>query len=237
MNLPDLAILFLTYKRTYEALTTIDSTLEHLKYPADQIKWYVADDGSPGEHFRDVMNFLQVRTPNIIGAHNEKFSDIPYAAGKGWNRGLGLCYQATDFVLVLEDDWRMDADLDMTRYVRLLMDEETRFSEGTVDPVGVVSFRILAAGADVHTLGWDGEMFLKYHRTTQYAYSGNPHLRHARYTKHYGWYAEDRSPGMIELEQDDRYRLDVRNGPVILRPAMLDSWGGWHHIGTEKTWK
>ena len=47
---------------------------------------------------------------------------------------------------------------------------------------------------------------------------------------------EDRSPGLIELHQDDLYRRDVQNGPEIWRPAGLDPWGAWHHIGAEKTW-
>jgi hypothetical protein len=115
----------------------------------------------------------------------------------------------------------------LIRYVKLLQ-EHTE--------VGIVSFRILSIGADVRTVGWDGEIFLKYLRTTQYAYSGNPHLRHARYTTHYGWFAEDRNPGLIELHQDDQYRLDVKGGPEIWRPAMLDQWGGFHHIGQDKTW-
>jgi len=233
-DLPPIPILLLTYNRTREALITLESTFEHLKYPPELIKWYIGDDGSPKEHVDILRNFIQRRTPNLIGWHNEKFSEIPYAAGKGWNKGLGLCYQHSDFVLVLEDDWRMDADLDLLPYVKLLQDRQD---------VGIVSFRILSIGADVHTVGYDGRVYLQYKRTTQYAYSGNPHLRHARYTKHYGWYAEDRSPGLIELHQDDNYRYkndilrDEDDGPRIWREANLDQWGGWHHTGTDKTWR
>lgn len=229
MKLPDLAIVLFTYKRTQEALRTIRSTKEHLNYPKEHVVWYVADDGSDKEHHNAVLEEVQKDGGILIGEHNEKFrEDGSYNCGKGWNLGLGLCYQRTDFVLTLEDDWLMEAPLDTRRYIKLLQDR---------DEVGIVSFRILSIGADVHTVGWDGEIFLKYQRTTQYAYSGNPLFRHSRYTKYYGWYAEDRSPGLIELHQDDLYRLDVRNGPEIWRPAGLDPWGGWHHIGSEKTWK
>lgn len=122
----------------------------------------------------------------------------------------------------------METPLNLVPYVELLRD---------VANVGIVSFRILSVGADVHTVGHDGQIYLKYHRTTQYAYSGNPLLRHARHTTYYGWFAEDRNPGLIELHQDDMYRLDVRGGPEIWRPATLDPWGAWHHIGSDKTWK
>lgn len=228
MTSPDLAIVLFTYKRTMEAIRTIRSTRENLIYPKDKVVWYVADDGSNPEHHKTVLEEIQRDGGVLIGEHNEKFrEDGSYNCGKGWNKGLGLCYQRTDFVITLEDDWLMEAPLDAKRYVKLLQDR---------DDVGIVSFRILSTGADVHTVGWDGEVFLKYQRTTQYAYSGNPLLRHSRYTKYYGWYAEDRSPGLIELHQDDLYRRDVQNGPEIWRPAGLDPWGAWHHIGAEKTW-
>lgn len=224
-NLPDLAICLFTFKRTAEALTTIQSTLENLKYTG-KIVWYVADDGSPKEHHSAILDALSGQ--HLIGEHNDRFrEDASYNCGKGWNKGVGICYQRTDFVLTLEDDWKMEAELDVDPYVWLLQDR---------DDVGIVSFRILSVGADVHTVGHNGEVFLQYQRTTQYAYSGNPLIRHARYQKYYGGYAEDRNPGLIELNQDDLYRLDVKDGPEIWRPATLDQWGAWHHTGSEKTW-
>lgn len=225
-NLPILAIVLLTYKRTVEALATVNSTCELLGYPKELRRWYIADDGSDRLHVGAILNVLRGRGEEVIGYHNEKFSDKQFACGKGWNKGLGECHQATDFVLVLEDDWKLENSLDMLPAVKLLQDKQE---------VGIVSFRILSVGADVHTVGYDGRVYLKYLRNTQYAYSGNPHIRHARYTKYYGWYAEDRNPGLIELDQDDHYRLDVQDGPEIWREANLDQWGGWHHIG-EKVW-
>lgn len=229
-DLPPLAICLVTYNRTREALETIRSTCENLLYPSSLIGWYVADDGSRAEHHTAILEHLEVvEGMHLIGLHNDRFrEDDSHNCGKGWNKGLGICHQFSDFVLFLEDDWRLDSPLDLARYVRLLQEREE---------VGIVSFRILSVGADVHTIGHNGEMFLKYLRTTQYAYSGNPLLRHARYTKYYGWFAEDRNPGLIELHQDDQYRLDVKGGPEIWRPATMDQWGGFHHIGSDKTWK
>lgn len=230
-----LAICLVTYKRTFEALQTIFSTCEHLKYPAELVRWYVADDGSPDEHHHAVLQALEKNKQQLIGEHNDRFrTDDSYFCGKGWNKGLGLCHQYSDFVLWLEDDWMMENDLNMIPYMQLLQENER---------VGIVSFRILSTGADVHTVGYNGEMFLRYKRNTQYAYSGNPLLRHARYTKFYQLFAEDRNPGELELQQDDSYRYrgtDIRNeedGPQIWRPATLDQWGAWHHVGKDKTWR
>ena len=228
-DLPPLGVVLVTYKRTNEALRTVLSTAEHLQYPRHLVKWYVADDGSSPEHHDTVLAAVQDSGFGLLGHHNERFrEDATHNCGKGWNKGLGIAHQYSDYVLFLEDDWVMDAPLNAARYTRLLMDNPQ---------VGIVTFRILSTGATVHTVGWDGEVFLKYLRTTQYAYSGNPLIRHARYTKYYGWFAEDRNPGLIELHQDDLYRLDVHDGPDIWRPATLDQWGGWKHVGAEKMWK
>lgn len=226
-----LSIVLFTCKRTEMALTTIDSTFRNLKYPKELIGIYVADDGSPKEHFDVVIKKINNLGINIIGSHNERMrlsgQEKTYNAGLGWNKGLGICHQASDYVLVLEDDWNLDEPLDLVPYVKMLQDRED---------VGICSFRILSTGADVHTVGHDGQVYLQYARTTQYAFSGNPYLRHARYTKHYGTFAEDRNPGLMELHQDDQYRLAM-HGPVIWRPAGISVWGSWKHIGSEKSWK
>jgi len=233
MSQQPLAICLLTYKRTREALETIHSTCQHLKYPKELIRWYVADDGSDEYHHESVLKALEANGAALLGHHNDRFrTNATHHCGKGWKLGLGLCHQYSDFVLWLEDDWRMDADLELMQYMRLLEENQN---------VGIVTFRILTVGADVHTVGWNGEVFLRYDRTTQYAYSGNPLLRHARYTKFYENFGEAINPGQIELQQDDSYRYRGKimrewdDGPQIWRPAALDPWGAWHHIG-ENVW-
>lgn len=241
MTNPKLAILLLTYKRTDMALLTIRSTIQNLQYPKELISWYVADDGSPKEHMECVLGALDGQ--NVIGYHNERLrhegQQDTHNSGLGWNKGLGICHQLTDYVLVLEDDWNLDEPLETIPYMQLLRDNEN---------VGICSFRILTTGADIHTVGYAGNMYFRYDRTTQYAYSGNPHIRHARYTKHYGWFAEDRNPGLIELKADDDYRFKADGdgklsprkndeGPQIWRPVGISQWGSWKHVGSIKTWK
>jgi hypothetical protein len=230
-DLPKLAILLLTYKRTDMAIRTIQSTVENLKYPKELIGWYVADDGSHAEHFSAVMEELEIgMDAKIIGYHSQRIrtagQENTHHAGPGWNKGLGICHQYSDYVLVLEDDWELDEPLDLEHYIRVM--EETE--------IGLMSFRILSVGADVHTVGHRGEIFLRYDKTTQCAYSGNPHVRHARFTKAYGWYVDDKNPGEIELKMDDSYRL-ATEGPEIWRPVGINQWGSWKHIGSEPTWR
>lgn len=233
--LPKLSILLLTYRRLELSLRTIESTVKNLQYPNELIYWYLCDDGSPKDEFQEVMNCLAQNKQNVIGFHNERIRskghEDTFYAGKSYNLGLGICHQNSDFVLVLENDWELDEPLDLVPHVKLLQERED---------VGAVTFRILSTGADVHTVGHNGKVFLKYLRTTQYAFSGNPYIRHARFTKKYGWFAEDRNPGLMELSQDDMYRLATGSdfeSPSIWRPADISIWGSWKHIGAEKSWE
>lgn len=230
-SLPELAICVVTYGRTDLVLQTIKSTSANLNYPKEKVGWYIADDGTPQkEHIQMILYTLEDLGERVIGHHSERMRNkgeqATHNAGLGWNKGLGLCHQFSDYVLWLEDDWNLDEPLDLRPHVKILSERED---------VGAFTYRILSAGADVHTIGCDGEMYLQYLRTTQYAYSGNPHLRHARFTRSYGWFAEDRNPGNMELHMDDQYRLG--DGPAIWRPTNISNWGAWKHIGTEKSWK
>lgn len=231
-DLPKLSILLLTYKRTDLSIRTIESTAKNLQYPNALVSWYVCDDGSPKKEFQMVIDCLNDNHQQILGSHNRRIrnegQEDTFFAGKSYNLGLGICHQNSDFVLVLENDWELEDHLGLVPYIRLLQERED---------VGAVSFRILSVGADVHTVGHDGKMYLKYLRTTQYAFSGNPYIRHARFTYHYGWFAEDRNPGLMELQQDDQYRLAVGDdAPWIWRPVDISVWGGWAHIGSDKSW-
>lgn len=239
-NLPIVAIGVVTYKRTEMALRTILSTIENLQYPKDRRVWYIADDGSGGNHMSSILDLLNLHGEKIIGHHTDRWrhpgQENTHHAGIGWNKCLGICHQASDFVLWLEDDWELEKPFNLVPYVKLLQERED---------VGMCSFRILSTGADVHTVGhtiegYGGQIYLQYDRTTQYAYSGNPSLRHARYTKRYGVFAEDRNPGLIELHQDDQYRLAVgedHESPRIWRPVDISVWGAWSHIGNLKSWE
>lgn len=238
-DLPELPILLLTYERTDLSIRTIESTVKNLQYPKELISFYLCDDGSKGLSFNTVMECLKDHGQRVIGSHNRRIrnegQEDTFFAGKSYNLGLGLCHQRSKFVLVLENDWELDEPLDLVPHIKLLENGYSIGEEHNV--VGAVTFRILSSGADIRTVGYNGQMYFKYHRNTQYAFSGNPYIRHERFTKRYGWFAEDRNPGEMELQQDDMYRLATEwDAPQIWRPADISVWGSWKHIGQEKSW-
>lgn len=231
--LPKISIVLVTYQRTREALITVRSTCKNLIYPKELRSFYVADDGSDPKHVQKILQVLgEECEEKILGHHNERIRaegyEESYSCGRGWNRGLGIAHQNSDYVLWLEDDWELEEQVDLVPYIRLLQERQD---------VGIVSFRVLSVGNEVLTVGHNGLHYLQYLKTTQYGYSGNPYLRHARYTNHYGWFPEDHNPGEIELKTDDRYRLDDHGGPWIWRPVTISPWGAWSHVGTDKSYQ
>ena len=238
MNYPELSILLLTYARTAEAERTVVGLCEHLDYP--NRGWYIADDGSGEEHVEILLEELSGHGEKIIGWLSQRYS--PHT-GVGWNKGLGICFQNSDYVLVMEDDWELSGNYDMNAenhpglfviapniqsgkfnispYIEMLSQRED---------VGMVRLGGLAVGNNVEIVGHNGHHYLRYLKDRQYAYSGNPHLRHARFMRAYGWYSEGKlNPGELELEYDARIRS--KDGPDIWRPSDIPGWGIFHHIG------
>lgn len=235
-DLPPLAIVLVTYKRTAEAMATVNSTCLNLDYPQASRAWYIGDDGSPPEHANALVEFLRVRGEAMLGYSTERLRiaghESTYHSGPTWNRALGIGHQYSDYVLWLEDDWRLDHPLDPRPYIKALAELD---GTGGKPNVGLIRLGVLAVGNTVEIVGHDGVHYLRYLRKEQYCYSGNPCLRHARFTTHYGWFAEDRNPGEMELDYDTRFLAD-KAGPEIWRPAAINPWGAWGHIGTEKAY-
>ena len=256
----NLAICLVTFashpSRTENALRTIRSTSEYLDYPRENRKWFINDDGSTGGHLQSILDLL-AELGEQVGFVNDKRLDWKgnergpkdYRCGWGWNQALGNAHQYSDYVLWLEDDWELRRQphgfcspydrekLPIGKYMKLL---ELR------QDVGIVRFGVLAQPSIVQVQGYDvpgwgdgGTHWLSYVKDAGqfsfYGYSGNPHLRHARFTQAYGMF-DDRmeNPGRLEVNMDYRYRS--MKGPLIWRPVMdFSVWGAWEHIGQHKT--
>lgn len=236
---PPLAVLLLSYRRPDEAIRTIDGILAHLRY-SGELYWYLADDGSEEEEFDKILGHLRAKC-KILGYHNQRFSPN---AGVGWNKGLGLCHQFSEFVLVMEDDWELDgrfnANADSTYNININLS----YGNLGIDPyvemlteredVGMVRLGGISVGNTVKIIGHNGHHYLQYDRQEAYAFVGGPHIRHGRFTRAYGWYSTGEfNPGELELVMNQSVAA-VPGGPQIWRPADIPGWGMFHHIGQKR---
>lgn len=216
-------VILQTFKRTDVALRTIRAAQQHLRY--DDLRWYVADDGSSREHVDAVLGALHDTMPvggHFIGYHSER-----RGYGANANAAWSAAAAVSSLTLWLEDDWELTRDLDLTPYVEALADPE----------IGMVRLGYLNRGIAGSTVSATGRLYWRlYHEPVEgveLVFTGHPSLRHTRYRDAYGAYPEGLRPGDTELAYAYQYR--VKGGPWIVWPVDYPAWGAFAHIGTVKS--
>lgn len=235
---PLLVIVILTYQRTKQALRTIKALSMNLQY--ENRCWYIADDGSPIFHVETLIKELAKRKEDVIGWHNKRYSPN---TGIGWNQGIKIALQNSDYLMLLEDDWELSGNFDMNpKNHPGKFNINPYLNKGKMDirpwmqmlyersDVGLVRLGGLSVGNNVEIVNHNGHIYLRYKKDQPYFYVGGPQLRHARFMNTYGWYSENElDPGQLELDYDTRIRTSP--GPDIWRPSDIPGWGLFHHIG------
>ena len=215
MDSPPVVIALLTYARTNYALATIAAMLRNWRYA--NTLWYVADDGSAPEHVATVLAALD--SEHVVGWHSER-RGYGYSATRAWF----AAHEHADVTLFLEDDWELKQEFDPTYYVQTLMQH---------DDIGMIRLSHLPINLKSETCGYyvggHGAIYLRMSAGQQYAFSGNPALRHRRAREAWGAYPEGLNPGDTELAYD--HQIQQRGGPSILWPVGVGEWGVFGHIG------
>lgn len=219
------AVGLVTTHRTEMALRTVLGIAENLEF-SGELGWYVGVDGNYYDTHEFVTGTIRKQGYTLIGSHAEDLTPGTYNAGPSWNITMKSCLEWADIVLWMEDDWVLDAKLNIDPYVALLKEKAD---------VGMVRLGHMAVGNELLSVGYNGIHYLEYLRTKQYAYSGNPSLRHRRFVDAYGDFANDRDPGLIEIAMDDAFR--AKNGPNIWWPIDIGGWGVFRHIGQAKSFE
>lgn len=218
MTIRKVAIALITYRRTTYALRTVESFVDNVKLDRGQFVWYVADDGSDNDNYKQIVKKLKALGQTIFDGHHDRSGP-----GISQNRAANACFDASDQVFWLEDDWVAPEPVDLTPYYDILNYHQD---------VGMIRLGYISTGLECKVRGFDGRFYLEMMKTAQYAFSGHPALRHARWWKTYGPYDPNKSAGDCEIALDWRFReLD---GPSILWPFSQTGYGPFHHIGTEK---
>ena len=222
---PQICIVLLTYQRTEMAVRTIQGISDHIDYPKELLSWYVADDGSPASHMDAVFGAIDKSGIKLAGYHNEKLQ-VGSFCGIGWNLAIAKAHQVSPYLMLLEDDWVLNRDMDLRPFVWALKEDKT---------VGMMRLSNLTTDNVLQVVTHHGTHYFKYLRQARFCYSGNPHLRHLRFTEYYGFFDTDKSPGDIEVYYDGKFRW-MADGPDIWRPADLPAWGPFDHIGNVRMW-
>lgn len=210
---PTIHILLTTYVRTDCAVRTVQAINKNFLWP--NIQWWVSDDGSPSGHVEQLTE--------VIEGSYTLYNSERKGVGHGMNTCLRAIFSQGTLVLVLEDDWELIRPFDPTPYVRLLED---------YPDYGMVRFGYLSGNLLATTESKENRILWKLERNNEtYRFAGHPSLRHKRFHESYGYYPEDRSPGLTELAMCSN--VNVLPGPHIVYPAECGQWGIFGHIGAE----
>lgn len=216
-----IVIILQTFKRTDVALRTIAAARSRLIYP--DLRWYIADDGSPDEHYKEVQKAL--RGADVVGQHSQR-----RGYGGNANAAWGAASEVSRLTFWLEDDWELTQPLDLYPYAALLMERPE---------VGMVRLGNLNLDIRGRTWGHDSRLYWTLDREPHLegtpVFTGHPSLRHIRYRDAYGSYPEGLKPGDTELAYAYQYRTGSHSGPAIVWPADYPAWGLFAHIGAVKT--
>ncbi len=213
-DLPKLAIVVTTYIPPNGALRmeaierTIRSWKEHLKYDGG-IHIHIADDGSAvtlGE-FLDFWGRLLGDWCTMSYSRREH-----EGVGASLNRGFATCHEITPITLYAVDDWSLVADLDITPWAQLLLENE---DVGCVR-LGMSSPWLRGGVMRVFPQGWTIEW-----ERYSYIWCMRPALYHRRFLDAYGPLPE----GVNAFEVDRLYNGRIVNsqGPSIVL-ALLHPW-------------
>jgi hypothetical protein len=211
-----IAVILLTFRRTDYALRAIRSLQKNLA--GVPYTWIMADDGSHQDHWHTI--YQELYHDNLYAWRSLREG---YGAGANW--AWETSREISPVTLWLEDDWELRYPLDVSPYVRLL----THHSD-----IGCVRLGHLPIDLELSSIGREGRMYLNVHKSTQYAFSGNPHLKHTRFMD-YGMYPTGMNPGNTEVAYD--YQIRTQEGPQIIWPLAIGENPPWSHIGEVQSYE
>jgi len=186
---------------------TIKALSMYLKQDDLDVLWIIADDGSPkqSEHLKEATHYLAAKDQTFIITDSDR-----QGVGKSKNIALEKAFEFSNYVLLLEDDWLANVQLDLLPYIKILEQHSS---------IGMIRFGYLGGDIVAKLASYNDITFWEL-LSGMYVYSGQVSLRSKR-----GWYdvigyhAEGLTPGQEEENWGNRYG-DAADKPKILFPAQ-----------------
>lgn len=218
-----LTIMLLTYERLRYAEDTLRAALDNIKF-SGEIAVHIADDGSREGHISALRELAGGYSHIVsVGCSNSERGGY----GRNYNLATQQIHPASDFVLPLEDDWRLVRPLEMDPLAEVL---QIAGSIGCIR-LGYLGFTDLLLG---FIQRWCGQSFfvMDEHSPEKHVFAGHPRLETTDWQKHMGPWPEGLSPGDTELAVCSFVRRGIA-WPIDLVHSNGDLF---HHIGSERSY-
>lgn len=180
----------LDHPRHQYSITCLKSLMKNLTFKEGELKWHIADDGSPPEHVEELIkeskNFNV--SPTVSDSHRLGY-------GGNVNIAAQAVHSSSDFVLACEEDWELVRPLDISLLARALEESEELncirlgYLGITNEMIGTVKFI-----ANQTFLVFDPNC------SETFIFTGHPRLEKVSYEQAIGAWPEGLKAGYTELE-------------------------------------
>lgn len=189
-------------RRTRCANRTLAALKKNLRYTGGEIRWIIADDGSPEGHIKSLMAYF--------GSDDKVFVTNAQRRGVGKSKNIALkqAFEWSPVVLLLEDDWELQEPFVVDDYVNAF---DTNPELGMIR-LGFLGGEMLAKYTQIapHIPVWELQV-----NSGLYVYSGQVSLRHKRFYDIVGMHREGVDAGTEELDMCHTYN-QIENPPKIV---------------------
>lgn len=203
---PDVTVLIVTYNRPKEIRKTIRALSTLLRYEG-QLRWHIADDGTPGDYLTELESDLQTEGIEFTSTVTSR---------QGWGVNVNTAWDAIegDFVFLCEDDYVARQECNLTHGVALLLAEP---AIGLVRYDGLAGHKLNLFLREVKKTEAGRLDYLVVSRDSPHLniYSNRPHLVHRRFYEQIGRYVEGKSLGMTEVDYAHRVKDEERGLLVV----------------------
>lgn len=211
-----------TYNRLHYAKTTLRSTLDNLE-TRHEISVHIASDGDPDEY---INTLAEIALSSNKVKHVTHSNSRRRGYGANMNEAIKMYYSLGDYVLVLEDDWKLIRCLQLDPLIDVLKSTET---------IGAIRLGYL--GFTQKLQGWleyhCEQMFLVLDPNSpeHHVFSGHPRLETLKWQLRVGPWPEGRKPGETEFHHATS-NPNTRIG-VAWPLNLIRTWGDLYtHIGS-----
>ncbi len=238
-SLPSVTVVIITYDRREILRQTFQGLYDNLYYDG-VLKYLIADDCTGGNYRESVL--YDIKQIDLL---QDDVTFLSTPKNSGWGANFNFAYQhiRDEIILLIEDDYKQVAPIDISPYVALLTANERI---GNVRLDGIAGHRVVA-----HMAEYDISDYIPHHRQGT-AYPGHlhywlldsgspelwlcsnrPSLRHRRFFDYHGMYDEGLQLGATEESYAHRVRDNMKANPD-LAPCIavpLDATPFYDHIG------
>lgn len=192
--LPQVSVLFITYKRIELLKRTIASFMSNTAYPRGRLELILCDDGSPAA-IQEEMKKLKI----------DKFLFAKKNEGMAANVNKGIISATGDYILQLQDDWICNGPNDYLRLGIKTLEENPE--------IGLIRYRLgipyiystksFNDGLnEIRILDSNQKDTIKsiYHRKDTFLYSDNPHLKRKEVHNKLGLYKSYKNMSRTEID-------------------------------------